>query len=90
MRSQTRDGRRGMLVPVVLSLVVGVFADQARGAAQAAASSHPAVPPIARTAEHAGAVVVTPVEGPSVLRHLGGRRRSIRSLVRYNPPQLNG
>jgi len=71
MRSQTRDGCRGMLVSVVLSLAVGVFANQTRGAAQAASSSHPAAPAIARTAEQAGAVVVTPVEGPSVLRHLG-------------------
>jgi mono/diheme cytochrome c family protein len=60
-----------MLVPIVLSLVVGVFADQTRGAAQAASSSHPAARPIAQTVEHTGAVAVTPVEGPSVLRHLG-------------------
>jgi mono/diheme cytochrome c family protein len=71
MRSQTHDGRRGMLGPVLLGLIVAVFADQPRGAEQAAPSAHPVAPPIARTAEHAGAVVVTPVEGPSVLRHLG-------------------
>ncbi len=60
-----------MLVPVVLSLVVGVFGDQRRGAAQAGSSSHSAVRPVAPIAGRAGAVVVTPVEGPSVLRHLG-------------------
>ena len=71
MRSQTHEGHRGILVPVVLSLVVGVLGDQTRANAQAGSSSHPAARPVARTAEHAGAVVVTPVEGPSVLRHLG-------------------
>ena len=71
MRSQTHDAHRGLLVPVVLSLVVGVFGDQTRGDAQRGSSAQPAARPVAGTAEHAGAVVVTPVEGPSVLRHLG-------------------
>jgi mono/diheme cytochrome c family protein len=71
MRSQTHDRHRGLLVPVVLSLVLGVLGDRTRGDAQAGSSSHPAARPVARTAEHAGAVVVTPVEGQSVLHHLG-------------------
>jgi mono/diheme cytochrome c family protein len=73
MRSQTPGGHRGTWVPVVLSLVVGVFGDPSRGDAQAGTGSPPPALPhaVARTTADAGAVVVTPVEGPSVLRHLG-------------------
>lgn len=71
MRSQAHYGHRGMLVPAVLSLVVGVFGDQTRGDAQSGSREHLTPRPVAQTAQHPGAAVVTPVEGPSVLRHLG-------------------
>jgi mono/diheme cytochrome c family protein len=71
MRSPTHDGHRSLWVPVVLSLVVAVFGGQTRGDAQTGSGSQAARRPIARPAAHVGAVVVTPVEGPSVLRHLG-------------------
>jgi mono/diheme cytochrome c family protein len=71
MRSQAHDGHRRLVIVVVLCLAAGVAGHQARGDAAAGPRSQPAAQPIAANAARAGTIVVTPVEGPSVLRHLG-------------------
>jgi mono/diheme cytochrome c family protein len=77
---------------LVLSLVLAVFGDRARGvAAQAGTSPRPAARPAAPTAARGGAVIVTPVEGPSVLRHLGRtiEHSSMGWSGQWGEPSLN-
>jgi len=71
MRWRADVRRRGVLGLAALGLVVGAFGSRLEGTDQSA----PAAPVRARPAtpdrRQAGAVEVTPVEGPSTLHHLG-------------------
>src|SRR5436309_10933001 len=63
-------GCRGLLI-VGLSLVATVLSGRTKDAEQAAPASHAAPRRVSAGVKRTGTVAVTPVEGPSTLRHLG-------------------